>query len=857
MLSDIQRFDCHTHTHKSNIINRDSTNRETDLIDKAIELNLKGIAITDHGNLSAHVDALLHLKKVRKKAKEKVEEEPFNMQYIETNKRASNFKLGLGTEIYLVDRTEVTIAREKYEPTKFYHLILIPKNYDGYRALAELSSKSWEESFHYRGVERIPTYKDYFFEWASQNKGNIIVTSACLGSEFATLVLEFAKDNKMENRMNIDRYMRRMVGAFGEDFYIEVQPSFGEEQIVYNKLAFSIAQAYGVEVVINTDAHYLSKELKDMHSTYLKSQNAERETESFYASTYLMSVQELMEYFDYVSPTEFLRCMNNSLEIADKIEEFDLHQEIEVPKTRIEFKEGIESILAPLIMQEKNKYKYIYLYGTSVDLVDRTLLQQIELGLLEKNIDITEEVLLRLNTELESLWEISEKLHQRLSSYYLLTKEIVEIIWRVSLVGISRGSAGAFYICYLLGITQINPLEYNLPDWRHISATRPELPDIDIDSEAGQRSNIMDEVKKEYGYYNVLNIGTFKTEGTASAIQTICRGMGIPTGEATYLSSLAVEGMSVKDCLEEFDTHAGAKLLIKEMMAYEGLIENVIAIEGLVCGRSVHASGVYIFNSEFWNHNAMMKAPKGQWITQYDMKCSDYQGGLKIDFLTIEALDRIRKDLELMIEDGVIEDKGSIKETYNAYIHPDILEKEDEEMWKLLPNLLDAFQYYSVQGKNAINKIGIQNFREALEGNALMRLSCEGEQPIDRFIKHKKDINIWFNEMRAYGLTESEIEVLKSHLLESYGVASTQEAVMRLSMDKNIGGFDLVWANKLRKAIAKAKAKHMIDEVHAELLRKGQELGNRKELIEYVWDKFITPMLGYAFSEPHLAGLIK
>lgn len=477
-MKNLRRFDAHTHTHKSNILNRDSTNKESDLINKAIELNLKGIAITDHANLSAHVDAILHLKKIKKEWKEKVEKEPFNQIYIEFNKRAQEFKLGLGTEIYLVDREVIRQARENYEPTKFYHLVLVAKNYEGYRALAELSSKSWEDSFHYRGVERTPTYKDYFFEWAEKNKGNIIVTTACLGSEFATMVLDFVQNNSMENRMRIDRFLKKMHKTFGDDFYIELQPSHFEEQIVYNKLAIQIANAYGINTIIDTDAHYLTKEMKEIHSTYLKSQNAERETEQFYSSTYLMDCEELSSYFEYMAPVEFIRCMNTSLQLADKIEDYDLYKEIEVPKTRIRYREGVNSILAERVLKEVDKYKYIINYGTSTNEVDRALLQQIEFGLYEKNIEITEQVLLRLNTELESLWEISEKLHQRLSSYYLLTKELVEIIWRVSLVGVSRGSAGAFFICYLLGITQINPMEFDLPDWRHISATRPELPKL-------------------------------------------------------------------------------------------------------------------------------------------------------------------------------------------------------------------------------------------------------------------------------------------------------------------------------------------------------------------------------------------
>lgn len=452
----MKRFDCHTHTHKSNYQHRDSTNFEGKLIDKAIELGLKGIAITDHAVLSAHVDAILHLKKLREKG------------------IGTDFKLGLGTEIYLVDRNVIAEAREKNEPTKFYHLVLVAKNYEGYRALAELSSNAWEQSFYFRGVERIPTYKDYFVEWARRNKGNIIVTSACLGSEFSQMVLEFAQEQTDANRMKIDSFLRTMWELFGEDFYIEIQPSHFEEQIVYNKLAMQIANAYGIKVVIDTDAHYDSLEMKEIHSIYLKSQNAERETEQFYASAYLMGTEELRTYFDYINDSQFNEYMNNSLEIADKIEEFDLFRETEVPSTTIQFDAARQSILAPMVLST-TKYPYIVKYGTSPEVIDRTLLQQIEEGLIDKKVELTEVVLSRLNVELEALWEVSEGLHQRMASYYLLTKEIVELMWKVSLVGVSRGSAGSFYICYLLGITQINPLEYELDYWRHIDKNKIEL----------------------------------------------------------------------------------------------------------------------------------------------------------------------------------------------------------------------------------------------------------------------------------------------------------------------------------------------------------------------------------------------
>lgn len=227
-----------------------------------------------------------------------------------------------------------------------------------------------------------------------------------------------------------------------------------------------------------------------------------------------------------------------------------------------------------------------------------------------------------------------------------------------------------------------------------------------------------------------------------------------------------------------------------------------------------------------------------------------------ISFLTIEALDRIRKDMELLIEDEVIEWKGNLKKTYDSYIHPDILNLDDPEMWRMLRDgeILDAFQYDSVQGRNAIATIGMDSFQQALDGNALMRLSCEGEQPIHKYRRFKVDINIWYQEMREYGLSEEEIIVMRDHLDKSFGVAPTQESVMRLSMDNRIAAFDLVWANKLRKAIAKSKAKDMIEEVYNKFIQSGTTLGNRELFLNYVWESCIVPQLGYAFSEPHLAG---
>lgn len=861
----------HGHTDASNHNNRDSIIKTEQMIDVALELGHSGVGITDHALLSNHVKAIKYLKKLRKEISEKLEKEPHNVLLLQKKEQLDNFKLGLGCEIYLVNKNEIDYARENNEYTKFYHLVMHPKNITGYRQLAKISSQGWENSFYHRGMERTPVYKEDLHKFINDAKGNMIVTSACLGSEFATYVLGFLDSKKLglprkmeEYQFKINGFLRQMVNLFGEDFYIELQPNFGDEQIEYNTFALDLAKYYGIKAIIATDAHYHRPETKQTHTDFLRSQNAERETEDFYSSTYMMSVEEIREYFEYISEEDFEWLINNTIEIGSKIEEIDLFKPTQVPDATIEYDEQWQGKFQHIKSLCIN-YPYIDKYLHSEHLIDRIILQQIEKGMAHLGQDYNNLNLDRINKELESMWFVSEGLGERLSSYYVLTKEIVDLIWTISLVGVSRGSAGAFYISYLLGICQINPIEHDLPEWRHLDKSKIELADIDIDSESAQRANILELVKQKYGHRKVLSIATFKTEGTASAIQTICRGMGIDINDAKYLSSIVPrEGVNMKSisyCLEHYGQDEKCTKFINELKVideiHNGFIENIQRVEGLICGKSSHASGVYIFKDDYTEVNALMKTPSGLPITQYDMLDSDYQSGLKLDFLTIESLDRIRKCMDLLLQDGEMEWQGSLRKTYNKYLHPDVIDTTDKNMFKALREgkVLDAFQYDSVAGVETISKIQPDNFRELMDGNALMRLNPKDvELPINVYVRHKQDINIWFEDMRNFGLVDQEMEVLKKHLMKSYGVAPTQESIMRLSMDENISGFDLVLANKLRKAVAKAYARHMADEVHELMISKGKELGNREIFINYVWERFVVPQLKYSFSDPHLAG---
>lgn len=383
---------------------------------------------------------------------------------------------------------------------------------------------------------------------------------------------------------------------------------------------------------------------------------------------------------------------------------------------------------------------------------------------------------------------------------------------------------------------------------------------IDLDSESDKRPLIFKLIKEKYGYDRVLNIVTFKTLKPKASILTAGRGLGYNNDEIQSIADIIPvergQQWSLDECIhgnEDLDRKP-IKEFVNLISQYEGLLESALDLEGLIVGRSIHASGLYIFNDHFINQNSLMKAPNGEDVTCWNMEDSDYCGALKVDELTIEALDKIRTCMDLLIKENKMEWKGTLRDTYNEYLHPDKLIYENENMYKLLYNgdVINAFQYEGNVGEQALNKLKPNKFTELIAGNSLMRLSTKGkeEQPLDKYVRFKKDISLWYEEMQHYGLNDNEVKVLEKHLKHLYGVADTQEVVMLLSMDENISNFTLTEANKLRKGIAKKKKK-LLQECKDLFFSKGLSIGTRKQLLDYVWIEQIEPQLGYSFSINH------
>lgn len=367
---------------------------------------------------------------------------------------------------------------------------------------------------------------------------------------------------------------------------------------------------------------------------------------------------------------------------------------------------------------------------------------------------------------------------------------------------------------------------------------------------------ILEVLKEHYGENRVLNIATFSREGSRSALLSACRGMGIDVDEASYLTNLIPtergKTLTLSDSYFGNESRKPVKELVDAVKQYDGLMEISLKIENVIKNNSVHASGIYIFNDDFVKQNAMMKSSTGLETTQFSMSDSDAMGSLKLDCLTVSNLDKVRQTMDMLLDDGVFEWQGSLRETYNKYLHPNVLTYDDEEMWNMVSenSIPDLFQFDTNVGLETAQKTKPTNILELSAANMLMRLMSDGDiQPVDKYVLNKQNYDNWMNEMKEYGLTQDEIDIMEEHLSKVSGVSSSQEEIMELSMDERIANFTIVEANNLRKAVAKIDP-IVLQEVKNKFFEKGKNRASDR-LLHYVWDKQIMLQAGYGFSMLH------
>lgn len=576
-------YNLHCHSHYSNMRFLDSMNTVKGLIKNAKAKGLAGIGLTDHGVLSGHV-----------KVAKLMDQHP---EFFNGKDGKGTFRVTLGEEIYLDDKSIIDDARKNNKKTKFFHFVLNAKDDIGYHALRIISTKSWQTSFFFRGMRRLPTYKDWLSKLMNNPKyhfkGHLIASTACLGSELSQSIVN-------NNKPRAKKFIKYIEDTFGKNqCYFEMMPAHRESQEKVNHALWNIShgQGYfndgtgkGIPCIISTDAHYIDKNDRQAHSIFLKSESPGRDVKDFYYYAHLFTYDELKDYF----PQNVLdTACENSLQLLKRFAPIwhktnqDKMKDRKDHPIRMYYLQEIPDVPMPKHLPRINlekyakkyninwdKYPYFKLFVNSKYPEDQMYMLHLFRGIHKRHIPFTPVYLKEINWELMTLHQLTLHFHEPMSSYFnTILSEVVKSIWNCpptfenknqkkhllsmartnpvvkqrldmasgSLLGPGRGSAGEWVTSYIIGITQVNSVKWKLWAPRFECKSRADsgsMPDIDLDSQSFYRTNIIQYLKEHRGYNKVLNFSTFNTQAAKSTIYTACRGLGISFIQARNIANL-------------------------------------------------------------------------------------------------------------------------------------------------------------------------------------------------------------------------------------------------------------------------------------------------------------------------------
>lgn len=834
----------HNHTDFSNFRLRDSINTVESLMDYAIELGHEVVAITEHDTIASAIRAEKYYSKIKK--------------------NNPDFKLIRGNEIYLV-RNGLNNDNFKKETDRYFHFILLAKDLEGHRQIREISSRAWMRSYMARRMRRVPTYYQDLIDIIGANPGHVIGCTACLGGCLPTQLIR-NRDTGAPSMDLIKRWIVQMQGIFGvDDFYFEMQPSFNKDQIYVNKKLVELSEEMGIKYIITNDAHYLKKEDRPIHKAFLNAQQGDREVDDFYATTYLMNDEEICHYMKKSLGEEVLQKAYHTIEeIKNKCEDYSLVKPLKIPRLNwktFDVKQDAVKFLSDRIPYLKKflESEYAEDRHLAYAIIDRLVNSKAEDELWNK------ETYDEIDACLKDTWISSEVNGSRWSAYFLNLQNIIDACWDAgTLVGCGRGSGVGFILLYLLGITQINPLreKSQTKRWRFLNPERVSVLDVDIDIEGSRRADVLKSFRNIYGEDRVANVLTLKTEKSKMAIQTACRGLGIDVDKASELSSyIQADRGQLRTLKQTFYGDPENGIPASNHFRYEmeenypQVWEVAQRIEGLINGCGIHAGGVIFVDEPFTESTALMRAPKGEIITQFDLHDAEDTGLIKYDILSIEALDKIHNCIDLICKYGYEKEEATLKDTYEKIIGIYNLERDNQKMWQMCWNheVMSLFQMEKQSGVSGIAAMKPTSVDDLAILNSAIRLMATekgGEMPVNKLARFKAHPSDWDYELRKYGLGAEAKEILEPVLNVSYGLCIAQEQFMQLVQLPELGGFNLTWADKLRKSIAK-KNPAQYEELTEEYFKIIKEKGLDEKLCSYVWNVLIAMSKGYGFNLSH------
>lgn len=565
--------------------------------------------LTDHECLSGHVKAERIYEKVRE-------------QY-------PNFKLIRGNEIYLV-RNGLNAQNFIGGQDRYFHFLIVCRDAIGHQQLREISTRAWLRSYMARGMRRVPTYYQDLIDVIGEDRGHLVAATACLGGVLPTQLLRYRDSGDESLLQKIYIWINQIDEIFGHgNFYFEMQPSNNKDQIYVNKKLLELSRELSIPYIITTDSHYLRREDRSIHKSYLNSQNGDREVDDFYATTYMMGTDEIESFFPYLSTDELEEAYRNIQAIADSCENYSIQKPLKIPELMWRPVESFEDEYAEWF----EKMPMLEQFSTSEDDADRYLVNAVIYGVKQHPDLQNEQAYKDLNENLETTWTSSRVNKASWASYFLNLQNIIDECWKSgTIVGPSRGSGGGFLLLYCLDIIQMNRLREptQMFPWRFLNPVRVSPLDVDIDIMGTNRSATLKHLRDVYGDDHVTNVATFRTEKSRSSILTAARGLGIDVDIAQYIANMIPSDRGIQRSLDQCmygDEGNGwepIKSFVFEMTEnYPELWEVAHNIEGLVSGLNVHAGGVIFVDEPFTNSTALMRAPDGTICTAFELHDSE------------------------------------------------------------------------------------------------------------------------------------------------------------------------------------------------------------------------------------------
>ncbi len=667
-----------------------------------------------------------------------------------------------------------------------YHILLLAKNYQGYQNLMKLSSKAYLEGFYYKPrIDR---------DLLREHSQGLIVTSACMSGDIFS---HLAVGDKKGARKLVEDYLE----IFGEDYYLEIQNHGIPEEAGYEKV-YKLAKEMGVPVIATNDVHYLERGHHDSHEVLMcissgKSLSDPKRMRYGTEELYLKSIDEMYKAFP-----DQRDALERTLEIAEKIDleiELGVHKLPRFPLPKEDQHLSLDEYLEKLSYRGAEKH-----YG-----------------------QLTPELKERLDYELAVIRKTG------FAGYFLIVQDFINYAREQGIpVGLGRGSAAGSLVAYALGITNVDPLRYDLLFERFLNPERVTMPDIDIDFCFERREEVIDYVRQKYGEANVAQIITFGTMASKGVIKDVARVLEIDYAEADRISkSIPVHQGKPMKVEEAFKTIPELKQIAESPSEkHRQWIRHAKVLEGLSRHASVHAAGIIIAPDDITNFVPLYQTEdqnKQKVVTtQFTMGGCEEIGLLKMDFLGLRTLTVISKCVEMVRAKGQELDIDHVPlddpAAYEIFCHGETV---------------GVFQFESKGMQEYLRKLQPNRIEDLIAMNALYRPGPM--ENIDTFIDRK------FGRQKIEYLHP----LLEPILKETYGIIVYQEQVMRIAAD--LGGFSLGKADLLRRAMGKKK-KEIMARMEVEFVngcsKKGIDKKTAKEIYELIF-KFAS----YGFNKSHSA----